>query len=102
MPRYRLTQRARRDPLAVWNHIAEDSELHAVRFIDRLMKSIGPLGENPYIGRRREHDLRTGLYSFPVEKYVILYRIDGEDAVWILHVVHGSRDLPELLSHRKG
>ena len=59
MPRYRLTQRARRDPLAVWSHIAEDSELYADRFIDRLMKSIGLPGANPYIGRRREHDLRT-------------------------------------------
>ena len=82
--------------------LSEDGELYADRFIDRLMKSIGLLGKNPYIGRRREHDLRTGLHSFPVEKYVILYRIEGEDAVWILHVVRGSRDLPELLSHRKG
>jgi plasmid stabilization system protein ParE len=63
MAHYRLTQNARRVVLSVWGHIAEDSELYADRFIDRLMKSIGLLGENPYIGRRRDHDLRTGLYS---------------------------------------
>ncbi|MFN0104090.1 MAG: type II toxin-antitoxin system RelE/ParE family toxin [Bryobacteraceae bacterium] len=72
--------------------------MYADRFIDRLMKSVGLLGENPYIGRRRDHDLRKGLYSLPVEKYVIVYRIEGGDTVWILHVVHGSRDLLALLS----
>jgi len=102
MALYRLTQRARRDLLATWRYIAEDSEVYADRFIDRLMQSIQILGENPYIGRKRDADLRSGLYSFSVEKYVIVYRIEGESTVVILHVLHGHRDLPTLLAPRKG
>ena len=98
MPGFHLTQRARRDLRAIWRYIAQDSEHHADRLMDRLMKSVRSLGENPYIGRRRDHDLRPGLRTFPVENYVILYRIGKEDTIWILHVLHGSRDLPALLS----
>jgi plasmid stabilization system protein ParE len=44
------------------------------------------------IGRRRDHDLRPGLRSFPAGQYVIVNRIEAEDVV-ILHVLGGSRDL---------
>jgi toxin ParE1/3/4 len=46
--------------------------------------------------RKRDEDLRAGLRSFPVGEYVILYRIQGED-IFILHVMHGSRNMPSLL-----
>jgi toxin ParE1/3/4 len=46
--------------------------------------------------RKRDEDLRAGLRSFPVGEYVILYRIQGED-IFILHVMHGGRNMPSLL-----
>jgi toxin ParE1/3/4 len=46
------------------------------------------------VGRQR-NDLRTGIRSFPVGNYVVLYRIDGDD-VMIQRVVRGSRDLEAL------
>ena len=49
----------------------------------------------PRAGRRRD-DLRPGIRSFPVGEYVVLYRLDGEDAL-IQRVVRGSRDLEALL-----
>ena len=73
MARYRLTQRANRDLTTLWRYIARDSEIHEDRFIDRLMRAIGTVAEYPHIGRRRDTDLGTGVYSFPVEDYVILY-----------------------------
>jgi len=51
----------------------------------------------PQIGRRRDHDLRSGLRSFPIGEYVIIYRVEGDDAL-ILHVMRGSRDIGGLLS----
>jgi len=47
--------------------------------------------------RRRDRDLRLNLRSFPVGEYVIIYRIDGEDAL-ILHAMRGSRDIEGLLN----
>jgi len=49
------------------------------------------------MGRRRD-DLRpgAGLRSFPVGRFIIFYRITGED-VDILHVVSAARDIEPLL-----
>ena len=50
------------------------------------------------MGRARDEDLRSGLRSFPVGEYVIIYRILDED-ILILRVLHGSRDIEALLGH---
>lgn len=48
------------------------------------------------LDRSRDQDLRPGLRSFPANEYVIIYRIEDDDVVLILHVVHGSRDIVGL------
>ena len=94
MASYRLTRRARRDVLKIWEHIAEDSERAADRFIDLLIHHFELLGDNPRAGRRRD-DLRHGYRSFPVGQYVVFYRI-AEPGVQIMHVLHGKRDLDAI------
>jgi toxin ParE1/3/4 len=66
----------------------------AERLIDSITDRFALLGKYPHAGRRRD-DLRQDLRGFPVGRYVILYRVDGDDAV-ILRVVHGRRDLEAL------
>ncbi len=56
------------------------------------------ISEFPHIGRHRD-DLRPGLRSFAIGSYVILYRVE-KSGVRILHVIHGSRDIPALLNMR--
>ena len=51
------------------------------------------LARYPYMGRRRDDDLRPGLRSLSADNYVIIHSIAEDDVVLILHVVHGSRDL---------
>lgn len=63
--------------------------------IDNITERFWLLAQRPHIGRARD-DLRPGLRSFPAGDYVILYRTDGKNAL-ILHVMHGSRDIPKLL-----
>ena len=65
------------------------------RLIDSITHRFFLLAGRPYLGRRRDQDLRPGLRSFPVGEYVIFYRIEGED-VMILHVAHGRRDIEAL------
>ncbi|MGH7117056.1 MAG: type II toxin-antitoxin system RelE/ParE family toxin [Stellaceae bacterium] len=48
----------------------------------------------PRLGRGR-NDLRRGLRSYPVENYVIFYRIDGVDVI-IQRVLHARRDIRRL------
>ncbi len=91
---YRLSGRARRDLLQIWNYIAEDDEAAADRFIDLLVHHFQLLGQNPFAGRRRD-ELRSGYRGFPVGQYIILYRAT-ESHVQIMHVLHGRRDIESL------
>ena len=54
------------------------------------------LSEHPHVGRPRDEDLRSGLRSFPVGRYVIIYRVENED-VLILHVIAAARDIEPLV-----
>jgi toxin ParE1/3/4 len=82
----------------IWRFIATESE--SLEVADRITETISDrfelLALNPYLGRRRDHDLRIGLRTFPVGNYLIVYRIE-DDAVLILHVIHGSRRIEALL-----
>jgi toxin ParE1/3/4 len=42
-------------------------------------------------------ELRDDVRSFPVERYLIFYRVLDEDGVVeIVHIYHGARDIEEL------
>ena len=94
---HRLSAEAESQLDAIWLHVANESG--ALESADRIINTITDrfwlLARYPHIGRRRD-DLRSGLRSFAAGDYVILYRIDNEDDVLILYVMHGSRDIPEL------
>ena len=83
----------------IWYYVATQSR--SVDTADRLIASLTErfylLSANPSIGRSRD-EMRPGLRSFPVGPYVIVYRIENDDAV-ILHVFHGSRDIEAFFHH---
>ena len=81
----------------IWYYIAREggSTEVADRLIDSITDRFFLLAGHPYLGRRRDQDLRPGLRSFPAGQYLIFYRIEGEDVI-ILHVAHGRRDLETL------
>jgi len=95
---HRLAPQAEAELDDIWYYVAKQSG--SIEIADRVVDSITDrfflLARYPYMGRRRDHDLRPGLRSFPVGQYVIIYRIEDED-VLILHVVPGSRDIDALL-----
>jgi|SRR5258708_7665999 len=82
----------------IWSYVATgsgDADI-ADRLIDSITECFFVLSKHPHLGGRRDYDLRAGLRSMTVADYVIIYRIDGRDAL-ILHVFHGRRDLETLL-----
>ena len=81
----------------IWYFLATQSSSIDVadRLIDSITAGFGLLARQPYIGRRRDVDLRPGVRSFVVADYVIAYRVDG-DNVLILRVLRGSRDIVAL------
>lgn len=91
-----LAPEARVELDGIWDYVEEQSGSPAVadKVVFSITKRFAALTQYPYMGRRR-NDLGPGLFSFPVGKYIILYRI--EDDVRIVHVFHGSRDIARLM-----
>ena len=90
---HRLAPQARAELSNIWTYIARESGnlVAADGVIDAITERFHLLAEFPYMGRARD-DLRSGLRSFPVGQYVIIYTIDDDD-VQILHVFHGRQDI---------
>ena len=95
---HRVAPQAEAELDNIWYYVAKESG--SVEIADRLIDSITErfylLACHPHIGRHRDEDLRSGLRSFPVGEYVIIYRVEEKD-VLILHVFRGSRDIEVLM-----
>ncbi len=96
---FRLLPEAEAELNGIWLYLARASGSIEIanRLIDTITERFWLLGQSPQIGRRRDRDLRPGLRSFAFGEYVILYRVEGGDAL-ILHVMRGSRDIEGLLN----
>jgi len=99
MSEFRLSPEAEAELDGIWLHIARESDSMevATRVVESITERFWLLARHPYIGRRRDHDLRPGLRSFTAQDYVIIHRVEKDGVVLILHVVHGSRDILAIL-----
>jgi plasmid stabilization system protein ParE len=68
----------------------------ATRVVDNIAERFWLLARCPYIGRARDEDLRPGLPSLSAGEYVIIHRVEEDELVLVLHVVHARRDLVAL------
>jgi len=92
--RWSLTAEA--DLQAIEDFIANDSVLHAVQFLDRLIHAAEQLTHAPKIGRVVPEFNREDLRELLFRAYRIVYQVRGE-TVTVLRVVHGARDLARLV-----
>lgn len=96
MPVVLLRPRAQDDITEIWGYIADDSELQADAFVDRLDAKFQLLARQPGLGRMRG-ELAPGLRSFPVGRYVIFYE-SVPDGIAVVRVLHSARDLDAQFS----
>ena len=85
------TLRAQKDFVAIVEYLDEHSPPAADRFVAAVEDKCRLLASFPELGRTRD-ELRRGLRSLAVRKYVIFYRVTAT-AVEILRILHGARDL---------
>lgn len=83
--------RARRDLLDLWDYIANDDEMAADGFLDRIEGALAMLSDNPKAGRHRP-ELITTLRSFPVESIVLFY-FPMQTGIERVRVLSGYRDI---------
>lgn len=96
---HRVAPEVSADLDGIWYYIVKQSSGNvaaADRIVDSITDRFYLLGQHPRIGRTRDHDLRPGLRSYAVGDYLIIYTLDGEEAV-ILYVFDGRRDIARLL-----
>ena len=87
---------AERDLEDIWLRIAEYNPVAADKILRLLNSRILTLATMPERGRRRQ-DIALDTRQLIEGNYIILYKI-VEDTVVIVRVVHGSMDLPKLVS----
>jgi len=94
---FRVAPQAESDLDEIWFFLATQSS--SIDVADRAVDSITARFElrtrQPYIGRRRDEDLRPGIRTLRSETTVIACRVDRDD-VLILRVLRGSRDVEAL------
>lgn len=83
------------DLIDIWCSIAIDSPRSADKVLDGISSRILRLADFPDLGPARA-DIAEGMRVLVEGSYLILYRYDGR-SVEIVRVVHGARDLGELL-----
>ncbi len=94
MKRLTFTEQALQDFQDIHDYIAADNPAAALDFIGRLEERSRTLCKTPGIGRKRD-DLANGMRSSRVSDHLIFYRPE-DDGITVLHVLHGSRDLPSF------
>jgi plasmid stabilization system protein ParE len=92
----RLARKALTDLHGIRAHIAADSALAADRILDAFREAFDHLAEFPQLGHVRPDLTSRPVRFWNVRGFLIIYS-EAPEAVYILRVVRGSRDVPSLL-----
>lgn len=96
MSEYILAPEADQDLDDIWEYIALDDIEAADRWDARLRDAFGLLARNPRAGHTRKDLTIEEVFFWPVGQYLIIYQIQP-DAILVLAVTQGSRDIPSYL-----
>ena len=98
MTRAALSPAAERDIMEIAEWIADENPNAARGLRTALDKVATTIGEHPRIGTLRSHLASPPIRFLPIRgfPYVVVYTPD-RDPPLILRVLHGARDLPEVL-----
>jgi antitoxin ParD1/3/4/toxin ParE1/3/4 len=84
---------------SIWEYIAADSIDAADRWIAKLFDGFESIAAMPGIGHSRKDLTEFPILFWTVGAYLIIYRSNGQ-AVEIVAVTQGSRDIPSFLRRR--
>ena len=93
--RIERTAQANDDERAIWLTIAADSVSAAERFLSDLYDAEERLSAFPELVRARP-EFGQGVRVWVLRPYVLAYTYNA-DAILVLRILHGSRDIDDLL-----
>ena len=93
--------RSRRHPQSILYYLSEGTALAAERFLEAVQAAIEFLSRMPDAGSPKllDNPLLSGLRSWPVKGFpaMRIYYIHSGDALRIIRVLHGKRDINPML-----
>jgi len=90
-----FTPLAGNDLKEIRDFIARDKPKAASQFIAILKQKCELLANHPTLGIQREE--YCGLYKFPVDDYLIFYRL-SKKGIDVIRILHGCRDVESILN----
>jgi plasmid stabilization system protein ParE len=96
---YVFSEGAELDLNEIWEYIAQDNIDAADRWIEKLFDAFEALARTPGMGHKREDLTAFPVLFWPVEAYLVIYRVQSEH-MEIVAVTQGGRDIPSFLSRR--
>ena len=91
-----ITSPARRDLKEIFKEISRKGYPETARnYVRKLREKCHIVAQNPKAFRER-NDISEGLHVFPVDNYVILYRI-RDKTVAVTRIIHASLDITKDL-----
>ena len=98
--RYALAPEAALDLFEIWRYIKEQSGVAMADQVEAaLLDRMALLAASPGIGHRRKDLTEQDVRFFPVYSFLVIYRT-GLQPMQILGVLHGRRDVEEILRKR--
>ncbi len=91
------TVRAELDLDEIWSYIATDNPTAADALLDAVGVRCRFVATQPRSGRLRP-EIRKGLRTFVVGRYVIFYR-PLSDGIEVVRVLHGARDIQAVFQN---
>ena len=82
---------------SIYQHIAADSPIYALRMVDKLTRRSQQIGDFPLSGRLVPEYEEYKVREVIEPPYRIIYRLESDDGVDVLAVFHGARLLPYTL-----
>jgi addiction module RelE/StbE family toxin len=89
----RWTPEARQDRIDIWDYVAQDDPMAAVRLDELFSESVRRLSTHPNLGHVGMIEGTREL--IPHQSYRIVYEI-YKDTVWILTLVHTAQQWPPI------
>lgn len=96
MARLDFTATAEADLESIGDYIAQDNPLAAIRMVLDIRDHCRKIASMSAIGRSRP-EFGVGLRSLSVSPYLIIYSAAEADRVIVIRIVHGARDLPQVV-----
>ena len=95
--KYKITSQAKSDLIEIWEYTKNKWSIkQADLYYQKITDKFNNINQHPNIGKSYDQ-LRSGYRGLPVKSHIIFYRIDHNNIIEIIRVLHQSMDIEQRL-----